>query len=413
MKLRQVPSDFIVTEHSSFTPQATGRYFVYRLDKRSLSTLEALSIIAKRAGLRPKQLSASGLKDKHAEASQLFSADRPLPGEIKDDRFTVTFVGKSDRPLTAAFIDANSFKLVLRGLTPEECAVIAQNTAEIRDCGVPNYYDNQRFGSNVHGQGFISKALVQGRFEEAMRLHMAVPHRKQSLRDKNNRRAAQELWGKWQELRKRMTKSPEQALVAFLCTTTYRAGAEPLVADEAMFAACFERITPSLRIMYVAAYQSLIFNETLRRFLEAERDQQRVDLVQLQNRGGFIPMHRFLAPAQLREWRDLEFPLVAASTKLDEFPRAREHVEAVLAAEGITLEQLRLKPLPRTRFKAAKRKILMFAKDLKVSDVLEDDLNPGRYKVETSFTLPRGSFATIVARRLALGAGTKDEQDDS
>lgn len=399
MKLRQIPSDFVVTEHNSFTPQATGRHFVYRLDKQSLSTLEALAIIAKRAGLRPKQLSASGLKDKHSQASQLFSADRPLPGDIKDDRFNITFVGKSDRPLTAAFIDANSFALVLRGLTPEECEVIARNTQELREFGVPNYYDNQRFGSNVHGQGFIAKALVQGRFEEALRLHMAVPHRKQNLRDKQNRRAAQELWGDWQQLRKRMTKSPEQALVAFLCEHPQD------------FAACFERITPSLRIMYVAAYQSLIFNEALRLFLEGEAAATGLELVRTQNRGGFIPIHRRLNAPQLHEWRKLEFPLVAPSTRLEDFPAAQPHVEAVLAREGISLEQLRLKPLPRTRFKPASRKALLFTRDLEVSEIQPDDLNPGRHKVRATFTLPRGSFATIVARRLVLGAGTKDDED--
>ena len=77
-------------------------------------------------------------------------------------------------------------------------------------------------------------------------------------------------------------------------------------------------------------------------------------------------------------------------------------VEAIAAAEGITLEQLELPGMERTRFKPASRKLLLFAKDLKVSDVTPDDLNEGRWMVETSFTLPRGCFATIIARRLVL-----------
>lgn len=390
MKLRQVPSDFIVDEISNFTPEATGRYFVYRLDKRSLSTMEALTVIAKRAGMRVKQLSASGLKDKHAQASQLFSSEQPLRPELGDERFSLAFVGKSARPLTAAFIDENRFKLILRGLDEFERDAIPDNARELNDSGVPNYYDNQRFGSNVHGQGFMAKALIKGNYEEALRLHLAVPHRKQSLHDKQNRRLAQELWGQWDVLHKRMRRSSEAALVEFMRD------------NPGKFAECFERITPTLRVMYVAAYQSLLFNESVRRFLEAERDAGSLELVNVQNRGGFVPMHRRLLPTQLGAWRQADFPLVGAKTKLEEFPLAALHVRATLAAEGITLEQLELPGMERTRFKPASRKLLLFAKDLKVSDVTPDDLNEGRWMVETSFTLPRGCFATIIARRLVL-----------
>lgn len=395
MKLRQVPSDFIVEEVSNFTPEAEGRYFVYRLEKRSLSTMEALEIIARRAGLRPKQLSASGLKDKHAEATQLFSSEKPLPAEISDERFSLAFVGKSSRPLTAAFIDENRFKLVLRGLDEWERDAVPVNADELARFGVPNYYDNQRFGSNMHGEGFIAKALILGRFEEALRLHLAVPHRKQSLRDKQNRRLAKELWGQWEAIHRRMKRSPEAALIEFL------------VKHPTSFAECFERITPPLRIMYVAAYQSFLFNESLRRFLEGQRESGELDLVQVQNRGGFIPMHRRLNDNQLSAWRAAQFPLLGPRTDIQATPLAAPHVRATLEAEGITQDMLELKGLERTRFKGAMRAILLMPRDLHVGPVRDDDLNPGRWKVETSYTLPRGSFATIVARRLVLLPGRR------
>lgn len=390
MKLRQLPSDFIVEEISNFTPEASGKYFVYKLEKRSISTMEALELIARQAGVRTKALSASGLKDKHAEASQLFSSDKPLPADIKDERITLSFVGKSTRPLTAGFIDENRFKLVLRGLDATESEAVARNADELRRFGVPNYYDNQRFGSNVHGQGFIAKALVQGRYEEALRLHMGVPHRKQSMRDKQNRRLAQELWGKWDELHKRMKRCSEAAIVEFLRD------------NPGKFMEAFERITPPLRIMYVAAYQSLIFNESVRRFLEAARDANTLDLFSVQNRAGFIPMYRTLSKYQLDNWGELLFPIIGPRTDLDATPLAAPHVRATLEAEGITQEQLELKGMERTRFKGASRKLLLMPKDLEVGAPVPDDLNQGRYKVATSFTLPRGSFATIVARRLVL-----------
>jgi len=384
MKLKQRPQDFLVDEISSFTPDAAGRFFVYELEKQSLATLEAMGILARRNGLRASELSASGLKDKHGSTTQLFSAPKALAGDTGDERLKLRFVGKCASPLTAASILGNRFDLVLRGLREHEIAALPDNSAQIAAFGIPNYYDNQRFGSNAHGQGFIGKALALGQFEEALRLHLAVPHRKQNMRDKTNRRLARDLWGQWAELHQRMTKCADRALVEFLRD------------NPGQFAACFDRITPSLRTMYVAAYQSLLFNETLSRFIAAEAPA----LIDQHNRGGEIPMHRSLSETQLSTWRDTDFPLVGASTRIEDFPLAAPHLQAVLAAQGVALEQLRLAGLERSRFKAAQRAILMFPQELLVDPPQADELNPGLHSVRARFTLQRGSFATIVARRL-------------
>ncbi|MBX3473546.1 MAG: tRNA pseudouridine(13) synthase TruD [Planctomycetes bacterium] len=386
MKLKQQTQDFVVEEISSFAPDPAGRFFVYELEKQSLSTFEALALIARKAGLRPSDLSASGLKDKHGATRQLFSSPRALSAPVDDDRLRLRFVGKSTAPLTASSIEGNRFRIVLRDLSQQEADAIPANAQSIRDFGIPNYYDNQRFGGNAHGQGFIAKALAQGCYEEAMRLHLAVPHRKQSMRDKTNRRLAKELWGKWAELHERMTRSPERALVEFLRD------------HPGQFAAAFDRITPQLRTMFVAAYQSLLFNLVLARLIRSEIPA----LADIHNRGGDIPMYFSLTSVQLARWRDLEVPLPGGSTRLEDFPEAGPHLQAVLTEEGITLEQLRLPGLDRTRFKAASRRALMFPADLAVGAVQPDDLNEGSSKVETTFTLPRGSFATIVARRLVI-----------
>src|SRR5690606_24126210 len=97
-----------------------------------------------------------------------------------------------------------------------------------------------------------------------------------------------------------------------------------------------------------------------------------------------------------------ELPLLGANTKLADFPMAEPHVCAVLAEEGISLEQLRLPGLRRTRFKAATRAALVFPHMLELSAAEPDDLNDGRLMAEVSFELPRGSFATMITRRLAM-----------
>lgn len=388
MKLKSRPEDFVVREVSTFEPDPTGRCFVYELEKRSLATLEALAIIARRNGLRPRELSASGLKDKHGLTRQLFSSPRALKPDTGDERLNISLVGKSQSKLTAGSIAGNSFSITLRNLGPADIDAIPDNLAEIKSLGIPNYYDNQRFGGIAHGQGFIAKALIRGDYEEAVRLHLAVPHRKQNMTDKQNRRQARDMWGDWERLHRKMRKSSERALVEFLRD---HSGA---------FAECFDRITPTLRNLFVASYQSFLFNETLRRWVLAHAK----SWVVTRNRAGEIVFPRELDG----EWRELELPLLGAGTNLADFPETREHVGAVLHEEDVTLEGLKLPGLRRTRFKANSRRALMFPQELEIGKASADELNKGAFKVVATFTLPRGSFATIVTRRLVLGAHPRE-----
>ncbi|MCA8936518.1 MAG: tRNA pseudouridine(13) synthase TruD [Planctomycetes bacterium] len=386
MKLKSIPEDFVVAEISDFTPDAAGRFFVYELTKRSLATLEALSIIARKSGMRAKDLSAAGLKDKHGLTTQLFSSTKALRTDVDDDRVTLRLVGKSTDKLTAGTILGNRFEITLRHLNARDVEVLPRNIDEIKRNGVPNYYDNQRFGGIAHGQGFIAKALVRGDFEEALRLHMAVPHRKQNMTDKQNRRLAAKHWGDWDTLHKLMRNAPERALVAYLKNHP----------DD--WAGCFERITPSLRKLFVAAYQSYLFNETLRRLIAA----QGLDVIETPNKAGVLSFWRELPPDILDVWTKRELPLLGPGTRIDEHATVEAHLNATLQAEGITLEQLMLDGLKRTSFSSAKRSALVFPHDFQASPLVEDELNEGSSKLTVKFDLPRGSFATIVTRRLVL-----------
>lgn len=386
MKLKSIPEDFVVDEISSFTPDPAGKFFVYEMEKRSLATMEALGILARRNGIRVKELSAAGLKDKHGLTRQIFSASQPLKSDSGDERISLRFVGKCNAPLTAAVIVGNRFAIVMRNLRDEQAARLAGNAAEMLRFGIPNYFDNQRFGGIAHGQGFIGKALARGDFEEALRLHLAAPHRKQSMTDKHNRRLAAKLWGDWETLHRKMKRSPERALVEFL---REHPGA---------WAECFDRIPPTLRTMFVAAYQSFLFNQVLTRIVREAAPESEIVL----NKAGEIAFHRSLPDQLLEQWRGLKLPLLGGSTILADYPHAAAHIEAVLKEEGISLEQLRLPGLQRTRFKAAERAALIFPANFELDDAKPDDMNEGRFKAKVRFELPRGSFATIVTRRLAI-----------
>lgn len=396
MKLKSLPEDFQVEEVSSFTPDPRGAFFVYELEKRSLSTMEAIGIIARKTGLRAADLSPSGLKDKHGLTRQLFSATRHLK-RVDDDKLVIRFVGKSCERLTARHIVGNRFLLTLRALTLPELEVIPRNLDQIRRFGLPNYYDDQRFGGVAHGQGFIARSLIAGDYENALRLHLATPHRKQNMRDKTNRRLARELWGDWTTLHGRMKSSSERALVQHLRD------------NPADFAGCFERITPPLRSLFLSAFQSMLFNRFLCRVIESCRG----PLTRLHNRGGELVFYNELDDAEFAHLRAMQLPLVAPQTKPADFGAAAGIIESELRAEGIALPDLRLAGLPRTRFKPAARDVLLFPQQVEHDAPEPDELNPGRSKLSIAFQLGRGSFATMVIKRMVLGAYPPEADDEA
>ena len=73
MKIKQTPEDFRVEEVSTLEPEATGAFTLYRLEKRSIGTPEAVRQVAKRWSLPREAVRVSGLKDTHGWTGQMLT----------------------------------------------------------------------------------------------------------------------------------------------------------------------------------------------------------------------------------------------------------------------------------------------------------------------------------------------------
>ena len=120
MKIKQRPEDFVVREGFRFEADAGGDVFVYRMDKQKVSTLEALERIGKEFGVRRRNLSVCGLKDKQGRTEQLVGvqggalADREV---VQTGDLRLKLVGRSREPLSSANITSNRFA-ISRGRRP-------------------------------------------------------------------------------------------------------------------------------------------------------------------------------------------------------------------------------------------------------------------------------------------------------
>ena len=174
MKLKCRPEDFVVTELSEFPIRAKGEFTVYELTKRGIGTPEAITQLLQMWNLPRERVSYGGLKDKHAQTSQFVTVHRGPARNAQRDYWGLSYLGQSDVPFRPSEISANSFQIVMRDMVPDECARAIAALAELKQWGLPNYFDDQRFGSVTSDGEFIARPWIAGDYEKTLWLCMAA-----------------------------------------------------------------------------------------------------------------------------------------------------------------------------------------------------------------------------------------------
>ena len=111
-------------------------------------------------------------------------------------------------------------------------------------------------------------------------------------------------------------------------------------------------------------------------------------------------MHQGLDEAQLAQLAALRLPLPSARLHLDPGDLGMRLMKAILEKEG--LEQLKLKGFREMFFSKGDRAALCLPAGL-THEVHPDERHPGRQKLVLAFDLPRGSYATLLVKRITDG----------
>jgi tRNA pseudouridine13 synthase len=388
VKLKVVPQDFLVEEVSEIA-SGKGPYAVYRLVKSSWDTFDLLVVLARRMGVPRDAVSVGGMKDRHGTTTQLVSvrASGRLPRSINEKNFSMELIGRAEEPMSARAVAGNRFSLVLRDMTDAEVRAVEMNLGSVREIGFPNYYDEQRFGSARHGGGFMGKSLFLGRREEALKLYfLASKHDDQKTR--KLKKMVTENWGRWNE-----------------CLGSafgeYRRILEYLSGHSRAYHMALGLMDRRFLVFALNAYQSYLFNEVLRRWIKSMADNDGFPVRALRYAFG-----EYLFPLALPEglgsrMRSASLPIPGFDT-VTEDPAVRAVLDDVLNAENIRLSDLRVRQMRKLSAHGILRQAFVRADGLSEPGVAADELYPGRKKVSLSFFLPRGSYATILVKRICL-----------
>jgi tRNA pseudouridine13 synthase len=149
--LRTVPEDFVVDEVPAYPPSGAGDHVFVRIEKRGLTTAQAVQRIARALGVNERDVGVAGMKDRHAVTRQWLSLPPPVTPEqatalaLEDVR--VLEAARHGHKLRTGHVRANRFVLRVRGAVADaEARAKAILDVLSRPPGVPNFYGEQRFG---------------------------------------------------------------------------------------------------------------------------------------------------------------------------------------------------------------------------------------------------------------------------
>ena len=401
--LKSAPEDFRVDEISSYPlPDPRGPYTILRVESEGWEQHELASAIARTLHLPRREVRWAGTKDRRAVSERLFSYRGTLPPQGLDlPRVHLVDAYPAAEGLRLGSHYGNRFEIVLRELRAAPAVAEARyrdTLAHLRAAGgVPNFFGPQRFGQVRPITHEVGRALVRRSIDEAVQLYLGGVPDREARRPAD---AARRAYAVDHDAARALRDFPveyrfERTLLAHL--------ARGHSAERA-----FRALDRELRLLFVHAYQSLLFNRWL-----TERWGRGIGLSEVvegdrilrRNRDGTLRGDEAVpvladnrsecAALVAREQAIVAGPLVGFETTVPPGPSG-EILRSVLDAEALDPKSFRLPAVPELASAGSYRPAFLPLPPVEV--LLLPDPSTGGGAACFRFTLPRGSYATVVLR---------------
>ncbi len=383
--LKKCNEDFVVDELPRYAASGEGTHTYLWIEKRGVTTLDAIYLIADALGKHPRDVGYAGMKDAHGVTRQWVSIEHVDPARIEAlnlNRIRILSVTRHTNKIKLGHLSGNRFDIRIRHAGPGARDQAAQIMAELERRGVPNYFGPQRFGTRGDNAA-IGRAVLRGNYDEAVALVLGRP----TDRDTGTARSARErfdagdlqgsidLWGRGFRTQSRLGRA--------------------LMRERGHAKRAWRTIPHTVRKLYVSAVQSELFNRVL-----AERIAH-IDGIEQ----GDIAMKHANGACFAVEDADTERPRCATFEisptgplfgRLMKIPTGRpaDIEQRVLETSGFAREEIRA--LDGSRLDGARRALRVPMGDPSINEGA-DERGPF---LRVSFTLPAGAYATTLLREV-------------
>lgn len=371
--LKNSPEDFLVEEISPYAGELRinsplkreekGKNCHFVLQKRSLTTSEALVQISCSLGISKSRMSVGGQKDKNALTVQLACAQGMEPAKLLTlhlPNIKILSAWSSPSQLKIGDVIGNKFTIKVHGCKkPSNVPKIFKELNGV----FPNYFGLQRFGmrKNTHK---IGKFILQGKFRQAVLSYLTDTGEERP--DFTNARKELAQTGDYAAALKNFPPplTHERTLLAHLAEFPYD------------YVGALHKLPNKLPLLFVNAYQSHLFNEYLSLRIKKKSYGKLLEGEYFcsTNEYGFPDIQK----------KSSSCFVVSKLLGFDSIPNSLE--KEILTFEEISISDFKVKSFPSLSVKSSPRTLLAPLANFSFKENI------------FSFSLPSGSYATSAMR---------------
>ncbi|HEX3358262.1 MAG TPA: tRNA pseudouridine(13) synthase TruD [Tepidisphaeraceae bacterium] len=396
--LKQRPEDFFVQELPLYEPSGQGEHVYCEIQKIGMTTFQAIDRIAAALHVSTRDIGYAGLKDARAITRQIFSivgtTEQAVMGLHIPD-MTIQWAARHANKIRLGHLAGNRFAVKIREVNPTDVVKLTPLLDTIQQQGMPNYFGEQRFGRRGNND-LLGATLIRGRPEELLKLLLGSPNPKiddpqtataRSNFDRHDLDGAMKGWPRSGGLERRIlarlvkTKKPGEAVRA---------------------------VDEKLRRLWVSALQSRLFNEVAAHRIASLNKLIAGDLAYKHENGACFLVEDTTTEQPRCDAFEISptGPLVGYRMTPPQH-EALKIEEAVFKSHGLTPGHF--KQEGRDRAKGARRPLRVQPKDIQLAAGVDEH---GSH-ITVAFTLPAGSYATVLLRELMKNDQAPTDQPET
>lgn len=382
--------DFFVQEMPLYEPSGTGEHVYAEIQKVNLTTFDAVNRIAAALRVSSRDIGFAGLKDAKAVSRQVISIVGTTELAVMDLRVpdvTINWAIRHENKLRLGHLAGNRFAIKIRDVNPTDVIKLRPVLDEVRKRGMPNFFGEQRFGRR-NDNDRLGAALIAGDNKQVLHVLLGSPDPAIDDADSLDAREAFDAGDFPKAMRLFPRRSGMERRILARFAKERRPGAAVRMIDE------------KLRRLWVSALQSKMFNQVLSRRIDMLDRLMDGDLAYKHENGACFRVESAATEQPRADAFEISptGPLVGYRMTMPEGePLCIE--QEVLAASGLTPEAFR--QAGKHKVKGARRPLRVQPQDVQLEGGVDDH---GAF-ITVAFTLPAGSFATVLLRELMKSDG--------
>lgn len=169
--------DFVVEEIPRYEACGEGTHVFFMIEKRGLTTRDAIGRISRALGCKRHDVGYAGLKDSRGVTRQVLSVEHVEPDRVLGlsvGQIQILWAVRHGNKLRLGHLAGNRFTIRVRDMDAGSYSRAAAIVEKLIEKGMPNYFGPQRFGMRGTN-AMVGRAALTGDYQQSIALILGKP----------------------------------------------------------------------------------------------------------------------------------------------------------------------------------------------------------------------------------------------